>query len=71
MTIGESKGVLSVGESCRSASGRPRSCRRSALDRVSGDRDDGKDVFLGKLRRRVEDGGTAIAPRGVLRQRQW
>ncbi len=27
--------------------------------------DDGKDVLWGKSRRRVEDGGTAVAPRGV------
>jgi hypothetical protein len=35
-TIVLSKVFLSVGEPCRTAPGRPRSCRRSALDRVSG-----------------------------------
>ena len=36
-----------------------------AEDALAGARDDGKDVLLGKFRRRVEDGGTAVAPRGV------
>jgi hypothetical protein len=36
-----------------------------AEDALAGALDDGKDVLLGKFRRRVEDGRTAVAPRGV------
>ena len=34
-------------------------------DALAGALDDGLDVLLGKSRRRVEDGRTAVAPRGV------
>ena len=36
-----------------------------AEDALTCARDDGKDVLLGKFRRRVEDGRTAVAARGV------
>jgi hypothetical protein len=36
-----------------------------AEDALAGALDDGKDVLLGKFRCRVEDGGCAVAPRGV------
>jgi hypothetical protein len=36
-----------------------------AEDALAGALDDGLDVCLGEARRRVEDGRTAVAPRGV------
>ena len=36
-----------------------------AEDALAGALDDGKGVLLGKSRRRVEDGRSAVAPRGV------